>query len=159
MVLLSLAHLVQRWCGAEILWPGSAVPWSNRRPGHYRFRPGYEEIQRSGQVCHHHPRRSQSGRFWSSSWFPLAHFLTSSQRLPDVWAPFSEFKCFRVQAEEDVEEPQRHHQEHPGRHSLPWANHLQEHSQARSRLDAANYHRKARVWWSGETPPEFDLCQ
>lgn len=31
----------------------------------------------------------------------------------------SEFFTFRVQSEEDVEEPQRHHQEHPGRHSLP----------------------------------------
>lgn len=66
---------------------------------------------------------------------------------------------FRVQAEEDVEESQRHHQEHPGRHGLPRANHLQEHSQAGSRLDAAHHHRQARVWRSGEACREgFNPC-
>lgn len=54
-----------------------------------------------------------------------------------------------------MEESQRNHQEHPGRDSFPRAHHLQEHPQARSRLDAAHHHRKTRVWWSGEMWKEF----
>lgn len=43
-----LAHPVQRWRWAEVLWPRSAVSWSDQRSGHHRLCPGYTEIPRCG---------------------------------------------------------------------------------------------------------------
>lgn len=54
-----------------------------------------------------------------------------------------------------MEEPQWNHQEHPGRHRLPWAHHLQEHSQACSRLDTAHHYWQTRLRWSGKPPPKW----
>lgn len=56
------------------------------------------------------------------------------------------FSCCRVWSEKNVEEPQRNHQEHSGRHRLPRANHLQEHSQACPGLDSAHHHWQTRLW-------------
>lgn len=50
--------------------------------------------------------------------------------------------CPRVQAEEDVEEPQRHYPKHPGGDGLPGAHHLQEHPPPGARLDQAHHHRQ-----------------
>lgn len=61
----------------------------------------------------------------------------------------STFTIHRIQTEENVEESQWHNQEHPGRHCLPWANHMQEHSQTCSWLDAAHHHRQTRPRWPG----------
>lgn len=52
----------------------------------------------------------------------------------------------RVQAEEDVEEPQWHHPKHPGGDSLPRAHHLQEHPPPGAWLDQAHHHWQACPW-------------
>lgn len=66
--------------------------------------------------------------------------------LAGAWGAGGEFRgpiCMphRVQAEENVEEPQWHHPKHPGRDGVPGAHHLQEHSSSGARLDQAHHHR------------------
>ena len=50
-----------------------------------------------------------------------------------------------VRPEEDVEEPQRHHPQHPRRRHLPRADRHLEHPAARARLDQADRHRPSRA--------------
>ena len=50
-----------------------------------------------------------------------------------------------IQAEGDVEEPERHDPQHPRRRHLPRADHLQERAAARARLDAADRRRPPRL--------------
>ncbi len=51
----------------------------------------------------------------------------------------------RVQSEGDVEEPQRHHPQHPRRRHLPRAHHLPQRAAPGARLDAAHRHRPPRL--------------
>ena len=51
----------------------------------------------------------------------------------------------RVQPQEDVEEPQRHHPGHARRDGLPQAHLREEHPALRDHLEAAHHHRPARL--------------
>ena len=50
-----------------------------------------------------------------------------------------------IRSQEDVEVAQRHDPQHPGRHRLPRADHLQQRAAPRAGLDAADRHRPPRV--------------
>ncbi len=52
----------------------------------------------------------------------------------------------RVQAEEDVAEPERNHPKHSGRDGFPGANHLQDNPTIGPRLDPVHRHRQTRPW-------------
>ncbi len=58
MKLLCAAHSDQCGCGAEILWPGSSLPWPDWWPSHNRLRFSYPEIQCCCEMCHHYTWRS-----------------------------------------------------------------------------------------------------
>ena len=51
-----------------------------------------------------------------------------------------------IRPQEDVEVAQRHHPQHPGRHHLPRADHLQERAAPGAGLDEADRHRPPCLW-------------
>ena len=52
----------------------------------------------------------------------------------------------RVQAAPDVEEPERHHPRHPGRHCLPYPDHHLIDPPGREVLEEAHHHRPSCLW-------------
>ena len=52
----------------------------------------------------------------------------------------------RIQSARDVEEPERYHPRHAGRHRVPYADHDPFHPSGREVLEEAHYHRPSRLW-------------
>ena len=57
-----------------------------------------------------------------------------------------EARVDRIRPEEDVAQPERHHPQHPRRHDLPRADHLQERAAPGAALVQADRHRPPRLW-------------